>query len=96
MHGTRCGGEPGDGQGYFYRPTVLSGVPLEARLTSEEIFGPVAAISVFDDEDDAVAAANDTEFGLVSYLYTRDLNRAMRVSVVRAAFRSATAPISVG
>jgi succinate-semialdehyde dehydrogenase/glutarate-semialdehyde dehydrogenase len=74
------GGEPGDGPGYFYRPTVLSDVPLEARVTSEEIFGPVAAISVFDDEDDAVAAANDTEFGLVSYLFTENINRALRVS----------------
>jgi succinate-semialdehyde dehydrogenase/glutarate-semialdehyde dehydrogenase len=74
------GGEPGDGPGYFYRPTVLSGVPLEARLTSEEIFGPVAAISVFDDEDEALAAANDTEFGLVSYLFTENLTRALRVS----------------
>ena len=74
------GADPGDGPGYFYPPTVLSGVPLEARLTSEEIFGPVAAISVFDDEDEAVAAANDTEFGLVSYLFTENINRALRVS----------------
>jgi succinate-semialdehyde dehydrogenase / glutarate-semialdehyde dehydrogenase len=74
------GANPGDGPGYFYPPTVLSGVPLEARLTSEEIFGPVAAISMFDDEDEAVAAANDTEFGLVSYLFTENINRALRVS----------------
>ena len=74
------GGEPVDGPGYFYRPTVLSDVPLEARLTSEEIFGPVAPISVFDDEDQAVAAANDTEFGLVSYLFTENVNRALRVA----------------
>jgi succinate-semialdehyde dehydrogenase/glutarate-semialdehyde dehydrogenase len=76
----RVGGEPVDGPGYFYRPTVLTGVPLEARLTAEEIFGPVAAISVFDTEDQAVAAANDTEFGLVSYLYTENVTRALRVS----------------
>ncbi|WP_433272231.1 NAD-dependent succinate-semialdehyde dehydrogenase [Pseudonocardia xinjiangensis] len=76
----RVGGEPVDGPGYFYRPTVLTGVPLEARLTGEEIFGPVAAISVFDTEDEAVAAANDTEFGLVSYLYTENVTRALRVS----------------
>ncbi|WP_433554908.1 NAD-dependent succinate-semialdehyde dehydrogenase [Pseudonocardia xinjiangensis] len=76
----RVGGEPVDGPGYFYRPTVLTGVPLEARLTAEEIFGPVAAISVFDTEDEAVAAANDTEFGLVSYLYTENVTRALRVS----------------
>jgi succinate-semialdehyde dehydrogenase/glutarate-semialdehyde dehydrogenase len=76
----RVGGEPVDGPGYFYRPTVLTDVPLEARLTKEEIFGPVAAISVFDDEDEAVSAANDTEFGLVSYLYTENVTRALRVS----------------
>jgi succinate-semialdehyde dehydrogenase/glutarate-semialdehyde dehydrogenase len=76
----RVGAEPVDGPGYFYRPTVLTDVPLEARLTEEEIFGPVAAISVFDDEDEAIAAANDTEFGLVSYLYTENVTRALRVS----------------
>ncbi|WP_219419149.1 NAD-dependent succinate-semialdehyde dehydrogenase [Pseudonocardia nigra] len=76
----RVGAEPADGPGYFYPPTVLTDVPLEARLTSEEIFGPVAAISVFDAEDEAVAAANDTEYGLVSYLFTENLTRALRVS----------------
>jgi len=76
----RVGGEPVDGPGYFYRPTVLTEVPLAARLTKEEIFGPVAPISVFDTDDEAVAAANDTEFGLVSYLYTENLARALRVS----------------
>ena len=74
------GGEPVDGPGWFYRPTVLTDVPLEARLTKEEIFGPVAPISVFDTDDEAVAAANDTEFGLVGYLFTENLNRALRVS----------------
>jgi succinate-semialdehyde dehydrogenase / glutarate-semialdehyde dehydrogenase len=76
----QIGGEPVDGPGYFYRPTVLTDVPLEARLTKEEIFGPVAPISVFDTDDEAVAAANDTEYGLVSYLFTENLNRALRVS----------------
>ncbi len=74
------GGDPVDGPGWFYRPTVLTGVPLEARLSREEIFGPVAAITVFDSEDDAVSAANDTEFGLVSYLFTENITRALRVS----------------
>ena len=74
------GGDPVDGPGWFYRPTVLTGVPLEARLSREEIFGPVAAITVFDAEDDAVAAANDTEFGLVSYVFTENITRALRVS----------------
>jgi len=76
----QVGGDPVDGPGYFYRPTVLTDVPLDARLAHEEIFGPVAPISVFDEEDAAVAAANDTEFGLVSYLFTENLDRALRVS----------------
>jgi succinate-semialdehyde dehydrogenase/glutarate-semialdehyde dehydrogenase len=76
----RVGGDAVDGPGWFYRPTVLTGVPLDARLTKEEIFGPVAPISVFDTDDEAVAAANDTEFGLVSYLYTENLARALRIS----------------
>ncbi|MCW2717718.1 NAD-dependent succinate-semialdehyde dehydrogenase [Pseudonocardia sp.] len=74
------GGDAVAGPGWFYRPTVLTGVPLEARLSREEIFGPVAAITVFDADDDAVAAANDTEFGLVSYLFTENITRALRVS----------------
>ena len=74
------GGDPVDGPGYFYRPTVLRDVPLDARMGTEEIFGPVAPISVFDDEDVAVASANDTEFGLVSYVFTENLDRALRVS----------------
>ncbi|HEX6077793.1 MAG TPA: NAD-dependent succinate-semialdehyde dehydrogenase [Micromonosporaceae bacterium] len=73
------GGAAVDGPGHFYPPTVLTGVPREARMAREEIFGPVAPISVFDTEDEAVAAANDTEFGLVSYVYTGDLKRALRV-----------------
>jgi succinate-semialdehyde dehydrogenase/glutarate-semialdehyde dehydrogenase len=73
------GGSTVDGEGYFYRPTVLADVPTEARMRHEEIFGPVAPISVFDTEDEAVAAANDTEYGLVSYVYTRDIDRALRV-----------------
>jgi succinate-semialdehyde dehydrogenase/glutarate-semialdehyde dehydrogenase len=68
-----------DGHGYFYEPTVLSDVPQEADLRYEEIFGPVAPIFSFDSEEEAVAAANDTEYGLVAYVYTRDLNRALRV-----------------
>jgi succinate-semialdehyde dehydrogenase / glutarate-semialdehyde dehydrogenase len=75
----RIGGETVDGPGYFYRPTVLADVPVDARLSREEIFGPVAPITVVDDDDQAVAAANDTEFGLVSYVYTENINRALRV-----------------
>jgi succinate-semialdehyde dehydrogenase/glutarate-semialdehyde dehydrogenase len=68
-----------DGQGYFYQPTVLNDVPKEADMRYEEIFGPVAPVYSFDSEEEAVAAANDTEYGLVAYVYTRDFNRALRV-----------------
>ena len=74
-----CGGERVDGPGHFYKPTVLADVPAEARLLREEIFGPVAPVRAFDSEDAAIAAANDTEFGLVAYLYTEGLERAFRV-----------------
>jgi succinate-semialdehyde dehydrogenase/glutarate-semialdehyde dehydrogenase len=73
------GGTARDGAGYFYEPTVLAGVGGDARLLKEEIFGPVAPVIGFGDEDAAVAAANDTEFGLVAYVYTSDLKRAFRV-----------------
>ncbi|NED94724.1 NAD-dependent succinate-semialdehyde dehydrogenase [Phytoactinopolyspora alkaliphila] len=65
--------------GYFFEPTVVTGVPAGARILAEEVFGPVAPITTFKSEDDALAQANDTEFGLVSYVYTRDLQRALRV-----------------
>jgi succinate-semialdehyde dehydrogenase/glutarate-semialdehyde dehydrogenase len=65
--------------GYFYAPTVLSDIPAEARLLKEEIFGPVAPVRGFPSEDEALTWANDTEFGLVAYVYTRDLGRAFRV-----------------
>ncbi|HEU4658880.1 MAG TPA: NAD-dependent succinate-semialdehyde dehydrogenase [Capillimicrobium sp.] len=73
------GGEQLDGAGYFYRPTVLADVADDARVLSEEIFGPVAPVKGFQSEDEAIAAANDTEYGLVAYVYTRDINRAFRV-----------------
>jgi succinate-semialdehyde dehydrogenase/glutarate-semialdehyde dehydrogenase len=75
------GGGPREGAGYFFDPTVLAGVPSDARLLREEIFGPVAPVISFDDEDEAtaIASANDTEYGLVSYVYTKDLKRAFRV-----------------
>jgi succinate-semialdehyde dehydrogenase/glutarate-semialdehyde dehydrogenase len=74
------GGSEREGAGYFFDPTVLAGVSPDARLLKEEIFGPVAPVIGFDDEDGAIAAANDTEFGLVAYLYTNDIKRAFRVS----------------
>jgi succinate-semialdehyde dehydrogenase / glutarate-semialdehyde dehydrogenase len=74
------GGNRGDGPGYFYEPTVLSGVPDQARLLGEEIFGPVAPVATFSSDEEAIEAANRTEYGLVAYVYTRDLERAFRVS----------------
>ena len=74
------GGAPVGDRGYFYAPTVLADVPPDARLLREEVFGPVAPVVAFDTEDEAVSAANDTEFGLVAYVFTRDLQRAIRVS----------------
>jgi succinate-semialdehyde dehydrogenase/glutarate-semialdehyde dehydrogenase len=73
------GGGPLDGRGYFFQPTVLADVPDEARLLDEEIFGPVAPVKSFGSEDEAIAAANDTEYGLVAYVFTQDINRAFRV-----------------
>ncbi|MGJ9403782.1 NAD-dependent succinate-semialdehyde dehydrogenase [Arthrobacter sp. KK5.5] len=74
-----CGGNSPDGAGYFYNPTVLSGVPADANLMSEEIFGPVAPVIPFDTEEDVVRLANDTPWGLAGYLFTSDLDRAFRV-----------------
>jgi succinate-semialdehyde dehydrogenase/glutarate-semialdehyde dehydrogenase len=73
------GGHARDGAGYFYEPTVLGSVGADARLLKEEIFGPVAPVIGFDEEEAAIAAANDTEFGLVAYVYTSDVKRAFRV-----------------
>jgi succinate-semialdehyde dehydrogenase/glutarate-semialdehyde dehydrogenase len=74
------GGESEGGRGYFYKPTVLTDISDDAQLLQEEIFGPVAPVKGFTTEEEAIAAANDTEYGLVAYLYTRDLNRAFRVA----------------
>jgi succinate-semialdehyde dehydrogenase / glutarate-semialdehyde dehydrogenase len=73
------GGTIREGAGYFYNPTVLTGVPATAELRQEEIFGPVAPVFGFDDEDAAIAAANDTEYGLVAYVFTSNIKRALRV-----------------
>jgi succinate-semialdehyde dehydrogenase/glutarate-semialdehyde dehydrogenase len=74
------GGHAPDRRGYFYEPTVLDKVPADAGILDEEIFGPVAPIVRFTDQDQAIALANGTEYGLVSYLYTRDLRRALQVA----------------
>jgi len=74
------GGTVPDGAGFFYPPTVLTHVPPNAAILHTEIFGPVAPIATFTTEDEAVELANSTDFGLVSYVYTRDLARGLRVS----------------
>jgi succinate-semialdehyde dehydrogenase/glutarate-semialdehyde dehydrogenase len=73
------GGKRVDGAGSFYEPTVLTGIADDARLLKEEIFGPVAPIATFSTDEEAVAAANDTEYGLVSYVFTSDVKRALRI-----------------
>ena len=67
-------------EGFFYPPTVLTGVPEDARMRHEEIFGPVAPLTAFDSEEEVVRMANDTEYGLVNYLFTNDLTRALRMA----------------
>lgn len=74
------GGERVGDAGYFYAPTVLGDVPAGARILAEEVFGPVAPVTTFRTDDEAVAAANDTPYGLVAYVFTRDLDRALRVA----------------
>ncbi len=76
----RLGGSASERPGYFYAPTVLTEVAAGSELLRTEIFGPVAAVSLFDAESEAIDAANDTEWGLVGYVITRDLERAIRVS----------------
>jgi succinate-semialdehyde dehydrogenase/glutarate-semialdehyde dehydrogenase len=74
-----AGGEAIAGRGYFFAPTVLADVPEGARVFDEEIFGPVAPVASFSTEREAIEAANRTVYGLVAYVYTRDLDRALRV-----------------
>jgi succinate-semialdehyde dehydrogenase/glutarate-semialdehyde dehydrogenase len=66
-------------KGHFYAPTVLAGVTPDMRIYHEETFGPVAPVIRYDDEDDVLAMANDTEYGLAAYIYTQNLSRAMRL-----------------
>jgi succinate-semialdehyde dehydrogenase / glutarate-semialdehyde dehydrogenase len=74
------GGKAPGGKGFFYPATVLANVPDSAKMLNEEIFGPVASLQTFKSEDEVIRRANDTEYGLVAYLYTKDLSRGMRVS----------------
>ena len=74
------GGTAAKGRGYFFEPTVITDVPMTARMMSEEIFGPVAPIATFRTEEEAIRKANATEFGLASYVFTNDLGRVIRVS----------------
>jgi succinate-semialdehyde dehydrogenase/glutarate-semialdehyde dehydrogenase len=74
------GGEPVGTRGWFYAPTVVGSVPVGSPLLSEEIFGPVAPIVPFADEDEAIAAANDTPAGLAANVFTEDLRRGLRAA----------------
>ena len=74
-----CGGEVPARKGFFYPPTVLSNVPATANCVHDEIFGPVAAIQTFRSEEDVIARANDTEYGLVAYVFSDNIKRALRV-----------------
>ncbi len=76
----RTGGSAVDGAGYYYRPTVLTDVPRDARVFGEEVFGPVAPVTTFATDDEAIALANDTEYGLVAYAFTEGLSRAVSVA----------------
>lgn len=80
--GATCltGGRATGGPGYFYEPTVLINIPADADIRTEEIFGPVAAIYTFDTEDEAIADANNTPYGLASYVFTENLSRALRTA----------------
>jgi len=74
-----AGGGPVDGPGYFYAPMVLGGVEPGARILAEEVFGPVAPIATFETDDQAIEAANDTEYGLVAYAFTESWSRGMKI-----------------
>jgi len=74
-----CGGNPPEGKGFYYPPTVLSNVSEDADCVKDEIFGPVAAIQTFKDQEEVIARANDTEYGLVAYVFSEDFKRALQV-----------------
>lgn len=74
-----CGGTTPNGKGFYYPPTVLSNVSEDAECVRDEIFGPVAAIQTFTNQDEVIARANDTEYGLVAYVFSEDFKRALQV-----------------
>jgi succinate-semialdehyde dehydrogenase/glutarate-semialdehyde dehydrogenase len=74
-----CGGTTPNGTGFFYPPTVMSGVSEDADCVHDEIFGPVAAIQTFTDQEDVIRRANDTEYGLVAYVFSENMKRALQV-----------------
>jgi succinate-semialdehyde dehydrogenase/glutarate-semialdehyde dehydrogenase len=74
------GGKRPDNAGFFYEPTVLTGVSRDALVANDETFGPLAPIFAFDDEEDAIKLANDTEFGLAGYFFSKDVGRCLRVA----------------
>ncbi|MGO4455258.1 NAD-dependent succinate-semialdehyde dehydrogenase [Arthrobacter sp. RAF14] len=74
------GGSAVDGPGYFYKPTVLTGIAPDSRILAEEVFGPVAPIITFTEEEEALRMANDSDYGLMAYVFTRDVNRSLRVA----------------
>ena len=75
-----AGGKPHENGGTMFEPTVISNVDTSMKMASEETFGPLAPVFKFKTEDEAITLANDTEFGLASYFYTKDINRIWRVS----------------
>ena len=82
------------GKGFFFEPTVVTGVTRQMRLYQEEVFGPIMSVVTFDDQDDIVALANDTEYGLAAYVYTNDLNTALTLSEgIQAGDVSVNAPL---
>lgn len=74
-----CGGKAPEGKGFYYPPTVLSNVSEDADCVKDEIFGPVAAIQTFKEQEEVIARANDTEYGLVAYVFSEDFKRALQV-----------------
>ena len=74
------GGAPLDGEGFFLPPTIITGVTQDMMVSQDETFGPLAPLFKFDDEDDVIAMANDTIFGLASYFYAKDLSRVYKVA----------------